>query len=354
MSRFSPGVPAKGAIGGVLTDTMAGRACPVPAGRVETMHVASTTEMRRRFGKLAVAAALAALPVPAEAVGGEEPAQREREVREEREVRRFDLAGGGSYIGITVHEVDGAAGGATAEEGAIVTDVRAGGPAAAAGVEAGDVVVEFDGERVRSTRQLARLVQETPAGRTVPAAVLRDGERVTLTVTPEERRSAAGMAAELPQIAAWIRQFPLDGERMRGTFSFGDRLIWRQEDVDRLRDRLVVSLSRRARLGIQAESVSGQLAEHFGVSTGVLVSHVEDDTVAAAAGLQAGDVITAIDGEAVGDLGTLRRRLAGLDPGASFAIAVMRDGGAMSLAAELAEEREDEQRPRPLRRGSPI
>ena len=350
MSRFSPGVPAKGATGGVLTDTMAGRACPVTAGRVETMHVASTTEMRRRFGKRAVAAALAALPVPAEAVGGEEPAQREREVREEREVRRFDLAGGGSYIGITVHEVDGAAGGATAEEGAIVTDVRAGGPAAAAGVEAGDVVVEFDGERVRGTRSLTRLVQETPAGRTVPAAVLRDGERVTLTVTPEERRRPGGMA-RLPRV---------DVEQLRAQIGdLGDNVVWQQEitaQLEGLPGAVGTAFLIRAggvRLGIRAEAIGGQLAEYFGVSAGVLVRHVGDDTVAAAAGLQAGDVITAIDGEAVDDVGTLRRQLTGLEPGASFAIAIMRAGVAMSLAAELAEE-EGDRRPPPLRGGSPI
>jgi S1-C subfamily serine protease len=45
--------------------------------------------------------------------------------------------------------------------------VEADSAAAKGGVKAGDVVVEFDGERVRSARQLTRLVQETPAGRAV-------------------------------------------------------------------------------------------------------------------------------------------------------------------------------------------
>ena len=112
-----------------------------------------------------------------------------------------------------------------------------------------------------------------------------------------------------------------------------------------------MSLAGRARLGIRAESVDGQLAEYFGVSAGVLVRHVEEDTVAAAAGLRAGDVITAIDGEAVDDLRALRRRLSALDPGTSFAIAVVREGAEMSLPAELEEEAE---RPRGRRRGTGI
>ena len=48
--------------------------------------------------------------------------------------------------------------------GVVVEDVEADSPAQKAGFKAGDVVVEFDGERVRSTLQFMRLVQETLAG----------------------------------------------------------------------------------------------------------------------------------------------------------------------------------------------
>ena len=57
------------------------------------------------------------------------------------------------------------AGKATA--GVVIEDVEAESPAQKAGFKAGDIVVEFDGERVRSTRQFTRLVQETAAGRSV-------------------------------------------------------------------------------------------------------------------------------------------------------------------------------------------
>ena len=314
------------------------------------MHKATTADIGRRFGSVAgavvLAAAAAATAVAAGEVGGAEPAQRDREVREEREVRRLDITAGGSYIGVTVREV-GEDDGAAAGEGAVVEDVRAGGPAADGGVEAGDVVVEFDGERVRGTRQLTRLVRETPAGRSVPVDVLRDGDRVTLSVTPEERGGA------------WMARTPtVDAGRFRGSVSNPrDGWVW-EGNFDELEDiRSVVvgafaSLAGRARLGIQADAVSGQLAEYFGVSSGVLVRHVEDDTVAAAAGLRAGDVITAMDGEPVEDVATLRRRLADLEPGASFTLAVTREGAGMSLTGELAGE--EEQRPRPSRRGARI
>src|SRR5438093_11124913 len=50
-------------------------------------------------------------------------------------------------------------------EGAMVESVNPNSPASAAGLRAKDVIVEFDGERVRSARHLMRLVTETPVGR---------------------------------------------------------------------------------------------------------------------------------------------------------------------------------------------
>ena len=97
------------------------------------------------------------------------------------------FGGSGSRIGVSIEDVDpsdikaGQAGGVRIEE---VTDES---PAAKAGLRRGDVVVEFDGERVRSARQFTRLVQETVAGRKVQVAILRDGQRSTLTVEPTDQ-----------------------------------------------------------------------------------------------------------------------------------------------------------------------
>lgn len=289
------------------------------------------------------AAAFTTGPAIAGATGGG-PAQDAGEVHERAraEVRAlFDSRADGSYIGVQVSDVETGDRVADATEGAVVTEVAAGGPAAAAGIEAGDVLVEFDGERIRGVRQLTRVVRETPAGRTVAATVLRAGARLAVNVTPGER-PRTGRRANLPRV-----EIPEPAEAF----------VWRGdsallEGLPDIVDDALASFAGRARLGIRAESVDGQLAEYFGVSAGVLVRHVEEDSVAAAAGLRAGDVITAIDGEQVEDLGTLRRRLSALDSDASFAISVMRYGAAMSLPAALAEEAE--RRPRGLRRGAGI
>ena len=289
-------------------------------------------------------AALAVAPASAEAGGGGERAQSEQEAHERAraEIRAlFDHDAGGGYIGVTIRDVEDGDGTAGAEEGAVVTEVVDGAPAAVAGIQAGDVVVELDGERVRSVRQLARLVRETPAGRSVAATVLRDAGRITVTVTPSER-PRSGWTARLPRL-----EIPEpDAPRVW----HGDLAVL--EDLPDIVNGAIISLAGRARLGIRGEAVDGQLAEYFGVSAGVLVRHVGEDTVAAAAGLRAGDVILAIDGEEVDDLGVLRRRLSALGPGASFAIGVMRDRAEMLLPAEWEEEAE--RRPRSWRRRSEI
>ena len=100
------------------------------------------------------------------------------------------LQGGGSEIGVSVRDLDDAdveRKQLASPEGVVIEDVRGQSPAAEAGLEVGDVLITFDGERVRSARQLARLVQETRSGRTVRAVVMREGARLELEVTPHTR-----------------------------------------------------------------------------------------------------------------------------------------------------------------------
>ena len=93
---------------------------------------------------------------------------------------------GGMSVGVGVRDVDEAD--VKREKlqgsmGAVVEDVHSDSPAAKAGMRAGDIIVAFDGERVRSARHFERLVSETPNGRTVDATVMRDGSKVNLKLT---------------------------------------------------------------------------------------------------------------------------------------------------------------------------
>ena len=107
----------------------------------------TTTRMRRALWGIAVLVALAA-PT---AAGTEATTQEEREEVERTVMRRLDFGAPRTEIGVSVRDVEESDG---TREGAVVSDVRGDSPAETAGLEAGDVIVEFDGERVRGARQL--------------------------------------------------------------------------------------------------------------------------------------------------------------------------------------------------------
>src|SRR6187455_909932 len=114
------------------------------------------------------------------------------------------LRGQGSSIGVEITELDTEkAKSSSVDHGVVVATVRPETPAARAGFQSGDIVVEFDGEAVRSARQFRRLVEETRPGHEVKATVVRDRSRRSLSVTPE--LVAAGRAPEVLKLPA-LRQ----------------------------------------------------------------------------------------------------------------------------------------------------
>ena len=235
--------------------------------------------------------------------------------------------GGGSRLGVSITDVSADESKTKGTAGVLVEDVDEDSPAAKAGLKKGDIVVEFDGERVRSARQFTRLVSETPAGRTVAAAVMREGQRVSLSVTPREGNSFRffdednwvgdswrGVTPPPPPPSA-----PRPPTPPRAVPPSLENFIWRSGN----------------RLGITIDDLSPQLAEYFGTKDGVLVSSVEADSAAAKAGLKAGDVITTVNGSTVDSSSELRRRLSSADPGEEFTLGIMRDKRAMTLKGKF-------------------
>src|SRR2546421_11749282 len=103
------------------------------------------------------------------------------------------------YLGVTIQRVTADLAksfGLPGAHGALVASVAEGGPAKAAGLRPGDVIVEYDGRRLERSDELPRLVAETPLGREVPLTVARDGKTLTLRATiaklaePQEQRTA--------------------------------------------------------------------------------------------------------------------------------------------------------------------
>lgn len=244
------------------------------------------------------------------------------------------LDGRGAQIGVTVDD---------AANGVRIEDVDPDSPAAKAGLRSGDVVVEVDGERVRSARQFSRLIQESPTGRSVTLGVMRDGARQSVEVTPESRSRTFSFDAErigrevergmrdleprlreleprLRELEPRLREF-----RFNGPFDF---------DFDGL-PRIT---SPRGRLGVQLNELTPELAEYFGAKDGgVLVARVTPDSPAAKAGLKAGDVITSVNGDRVRDTDDLVDELR--DKEGEITIGIVRDKGETNVKATLEEVR---------------
>lgn len=237
---------------------------------------------------------------------------------------------GGSRLGVSISDVDAAD--AKGSAGVRIDEVEEGSPAEKAGFKTGDVVVEFDGERVRSARQFSRLVSETPAGRQVTAAVMRGGQRVTLNVATREASSGFGL---------------LDGDRLRALETLRERVrptpappappraprAPRAPEPPGL-ERFFYSGNQ---LGVTTSSVSEQLREYFGVKNGVLVTSVTSDSAASRAGVKAGDVIVSLNGRSIDDASELREEMQRLDAGEEFTLEIVRDRKPMTLKGKAQE-----------------
>ena len=95
----------------------------------------------------------------------------------------------------------------------------------------------------------------------------------------------------------------------------------------------------RAWLGVQIQPVTAGIADSLGLSKaeGALVDSAQDGSPAAKAGLQAGDVITAINGSNVKDARDLARTIAMLPPDGTVKLSVLRDGQAKTVSVTLAK-----------------
>ncbi|MGH9346476.1 MAG: PDZ domain-containing protein [Vicinamibacterales bacterium] len=297
--------------------------------------------MRKAIVAGAVAVVLVATAfVVAPTVWSESQSPKSDDARNRRVVM---LDGRGGSIGVSIRDLDaddtakaqlGQAGGVWVE------DVDEDSPAAKAGLREGDVIVDFDGERVRSARHFARLVQETADGRTVKATIVRDGARQSVDVTPARRTGRFTGDFVLPdptgeiyrELERGLRALPRD---------FALDFHWDGELPG------VVAWP-RGRLGAQLSPLTDQLAEYFGAKAGVLVSSVEPESVAAKAGLKAGDVITSVNGRAVDTPRDVMQELRGVEEGQDVEIAILRDKKGVTLKAPLPERRRSVPR-RPVR-----
>ncbi len=210
------------------------------------------------------------------------------------------------WLGVRIQNVDAdmaEALGLEGAEGALVTDVPEG-PAAEAGLKAGDVITRFDGEPIEDTRELVRLVADTEVGRSVEIEAFRDGKVEQLAVE-------IGLLEE-PTLAA-------------ATVPDGADAPPANETV----------------LGLSVSRLTEQQREEFAVPAdvdGLAVTAVEEGSDAADKGMQPGDVITEVGQESVTSPKEMRARIKAAEEAGrnSILLLVRRDGAPRFVALNLS------------------
>jgi C-terminal processing protease CtpA/Prc len=254
-------------------------------------------------------------------------------------------AGSSSFLGVQAEEET-----ESEEGGARVTSVVVESPAEAAGIEEGDVIVEFGGDTVRGPVSLTTKIHDREPGDTVAIVVLRDGKKMKLEAKLGDRGESGLRTIKM----SFLGELPEDLVLPEINLQFDEQL---KENMERLQDRFIDlrscdegdctveflgGLGGRPTLGVQLVETTPELRQHLGGSdsAGVLVSKVLSGTPAREAGIMVGDLIIAIDGQEVSRSSDIRKQLHGKQ-GETLEIGIIRQGDAITIEVALPEAEAD-------------
>lgn len=216
------------------------------------------------------------------------------------------------FLGVTMQELteevkEGL--GVDVKQGVLISDVIEGSPAEEAGIEEGDVVVEFAGKKVDSPSALQDLVLEQEEGDEVTIKLVRDGKTRTVKVT----------IGESDDFMTWIAP-----EGMEFDFS---NLPYAAQWFG------------GPRLGVRISDMDEDLASYFGVKEGegVLVLGIDEDSSAEGAGIKSGDVIVEVEGDKIESAGDIREALEDKEKGDEFTVTVVRKKKRQELNGTIKE-----------------
>ena len=178
--------------------------------------------------------------------------------------------------------------------GALVAVVSPDGPAQKAGLEPGDVIIEFNGKGVRNRDDLVSYVVGTKPGSTVPVKVMRDKKERTINLTVDE----LNLESETARAA---RGGPQEEPEEQASAGFGLTM-----------GPLTADIARRLRIPADTE--------------GVLVTAVEQGSPAFRAGLLRGDVILEVNRQPVGTPAEAGRLLGQVPDGSTAFFLILRNG----------------------------
>ena len=192
------------------------------------------------------------------------------------------------------------------DEGAYVSDVVRKSPADSAGIQEGDVIVEFDGRQIDDADEVVKAVRKAEVGTKAKIVVMRDGEKKELYAT--------------------LKKSP------RRTPFFG-------VTPPAIPNRIMI-FGGKGTMGLGLMELNPQLGKYFEApeGKGVLVENVEEGSPAEKAGFKAGDVILKVGEKNVESIRDVRRRLSKYDDGEKASIEILRKGARQTLTLEIEDE----------------
>jgi membrane-associated protease RseP (regulator of RpoE activity) len=219
--------------------------------------------------------------------------------------------------------VDASASDANNKLGATIKSVTPDGPAAKAGLEAGDIITKFGGTSLGGEapgQKLVELAQALSPGDTVKVEYRRGTANRTATVVAADLGGAMYSWRSGPDGDFSVQLAPLMKERAR---AMADREL-AFVDMDRALGEMGRNFDVRiggGAFGLDMAEMNAGLGEYFGTAKGVLILENPSDSTMP---LKAGDVILAIDGRTPADVGQARRILGSYDSGDVAKFEIMR------------------------------
>jgi serine protease Do len=204
------------------------------------------------------------------------------------------------WLGVTIQDVDknlAESFGLDRPQGALVAQLSEGSPAEKAGLQAGDIIVTFDGKDIPTSSDLPHVVGLIPPGTTVPVEIMRDKKRKKLKVT------VGGLGAD-------------------------DSYALNSGDGDE---------GRGGRLGLIVEAATPDVLERWGINGGVLVREVVTGSVASEAGVMSGDMITLVGNSPIKTVDAYERAVEKLPNGSSVPLRLIRRGAPMFIGLKLQD-----------------
>ena len=233
---------------------------------------------------------------------------------------------GGTFLGVSVEDISKenmSRYGMREVRGVGVTQVVKDSPAEKAGLKKDDVILRFEGESVTSARKLTRLVSEAAADQIARLTISRSGSEqdVSATLAKHDGMQNVFGGAMRPEILRGT----MPPDIFRGTTPFPMKIDPGMIQINPGGEGGFVFALGNRRIGVSTQPLTRQLADYFGVKDGgLLITSVNDNSPAAKAGLKAGDVITAVDGEKVTSPGDVSRAISKKEDGA-VSLAIIRD-----------------------------